>query len=152
MTGGPALSRGVRAAFTGPSHDPAILRREVDETGESMRAAGVLLPRIPSEPPGTPAPGTSTRAGGRPAAAPHEVVVLRAPACHLCEDALGALGEFSRTFPLAVRVVELTSPEGMELQARHRPAMPPAVILDGRLFSVGRLPRRKLRRLLDGGR
>ena len=141
----------MRAAFIDPSHDPAILSREVDEASESRRAARVLLPRIPCEPPGTPAPGAPTQAGGRPPTTFHDVVVLRSPACHLCEDALEALGELSRAFPLSVRVVELTSPEGAELQARHRPAMQPAVILDGRLFSAGRLPRRKLRRLLEGG-
>jgi len=40
-------------------------------------------------------------------------------------------------------------PEGMLLVQRHRPAMPPAVLIDGTLFSVGRLPRKKLRKLLE---
>jgi hypothetical protein len=32
---------------------------------------------------------------------------------------------------------------------RYRPAMPPVVLVGGRLFSAGRLPRRKLRRQLE---
>lgn len=78
-----------------------------------------------------------------------EVVVLSAPVCHLCEDALEALAELAREFPIRVREVGMESPEGRELVRLHRPAMPPAVLFDGFLFSVGRLPRKKLRRLLE---
>lgn len=78
-----------------------------------------------------------------------EVVVLSAPDCHLCEDALEALADLGREFPLEVREVGMDTPEGRELVRVHRPAMPPAVLVDGALFSVGRLPRKKLRRLLE---
>jgi len=78
-----------------------------------------------------------------------DVVVLTSPACHLCQGAIEALGELATDFPLSVREVEMTSPEGMLLVQRHRPAMPPAVLIDGTLFSVGRLPRKKLRKLLE---
>jgi len=78
-----------------------------------------------------------------------EVVVLSSPACHLCKDALEALGELGREFPIRVREVGVESPEGRELLRLYHPAMPPAVLVDGSLFSVGRLPRKKLRRLLD---
>ncbi len=79
-----------------------------------------------------------------------EVVVVTASACHLCEDALEALSGLAREFPLRVRQVDMGSPEGRALVARYRPAMPPAVVVNGELFSAGRLPRRKLRRLLEG--
>ncbi len=78
-----------------------------------------------------------------------DVVVLSSPACHLCEDALEALAELGREFPIRLREVEMETPEGRELLRTHRPAMPPAVLIDGSLFSVGRLPRKKLRRLLE---
>jgi hypothetical protein len=78
-----------------------------------------------------------------------DVVVLTSPACHLCEDALEALAELGREFPVRVREIGMESPEGRELIRMHRPAMPPAVLLDGVLFSAGRLPRKKLRRLLE---
>lgn len=79
-----------------------------------------------------------------------EVVVLSSPGCHLCGDALRTLEGLAREFHLSVREVDMTSAEGARLVELHRPLMPPAVILDDRLFSVGRLPRKKLRRELEG--
>lgn len=84
-----------------------------------------------------------------PAAGPVEVVVVHSDGCHLCDDALGALEEFSREFPLTVRTVDFDTPEGRELRRRHRPPMPPLVLVDGELFGWGRLSRRKFRRLLE---
>lgn len=78
-----------------------------------------------------------------------DVVVLSSPACHLCEDALESLGELGREFPIRVREIGMETPEGRELLRIHRPAMPPAVLVDGSLFSVGRLPRKKLRKALE---
>lgn len=78
-----------------------------------------------------------------------DVVVLSSPACHLCQDAIEALLELDREFPIRVREVGMETPEGRELVRVHRPAMPPAVLVDGVLFSAGRLPRKKLRRLLE---
>jgi thioredoxin-like negative regulator of GroEL len=82
---------------------------------------------------------------------PVEIVVVRSPACHLCEDAIEALDEMRARFPLDVRLVELQSEEGRDIVARHRPALFPAVLVEDRLFSSGRLPRRKLERILARG-
>lgn len=78
-----------------------------------------------------------------------EVVVVSSPSCHLCEDALAALADLAAEFPLSVREVDIRSPEGARIVERYRPAMPPAVVVDGELFSAGRLPRKKLRRYLE---
>ena len=85
------------------------------------------------------------RGGPRPV----EVVVVTSPSCHLCEDALAALAELAAEFPLSVRQVDMGSAEGGRIVERYRPAMPPAVLVDGELFSAGRLPRGKLRRYLE---
>ncbi len=77
-----------------------------------------------------------------------DVIVLSAPGCHLCHDAVRSLGEMAAEFELSVREIGMDSPEGMDLIRLHRPAMPPAVIVNGRLFSIGRLPRKKLRKRL----
>lgn len=77
------------------------------------------------------------------------VVVVRSPACHLCDDAIEALEEIGASFPLDVRMVEIDSEEGREILARYRPALSPAVVIEDRLFSSGRLPRRKLLRMLE---
>ncbi|MDP9302299.1 MAG: glutaredoxin family protein [Actinomycetota bacterium] len=78
-----------------------------------------------------------------------EVVVVRAPACHLCEDAIETLDEIRARFPIDVRLVEIDSDEGRAIVARYHPALSPAVLIDGRLFSSGRLPRKKLLRALE---
>lgn len=78
-----------------------------------------------------------------------EVVVLTSDACHLCDDALDALRELAPEHGLWIREIPMDSPEGLALVRQHRPAMPPAVLVDGALFSVGRLPRKKLRKLLE---
>ncbi|WP_448059223.1 glutaredoxin [Cellulomonas hominis] len=77
------------------------------------------------------------------------VTVVHAPACHFCEDAEAGLAELAARFALDVRVVGIESPEGQRLVAVHRPAMNPLVLVDGEYFSSGRLPRKKLVKLLE---
>ncbi len=77
------------------------------------------------------------------------VTVVHATACHFCDDAQQALGELAAEYPLRVSLVAAESPAGQRLLAEHRVGMFPLVLLDGVFFSQGRLPRRKLRKLLD---
>ena len=84
---------------------------------------------------------------------PLPVVVVTAPACHLCDDALHRLRAVAGQARLDVRIVELESAEGRALVAEHRPPMSPLVLVDGVFFSSGRLPQRKvdaLRRVRGG--
>jgi len=60
-----------------------------------------------------------------------------------------ALEVLAQRFAMRVRVVDLESAEGLRLTAAHRPAMSPLVLVDGRFFSAGRLPRKKLAALLE---
>lgn len=78
------------------------------------------------------------------------VTMVTAPGCHLCDDARDALDELGTAYALEVSVLDARSPEGGELLRAHRAAMNPLVLVDGELFSSGRLPRGKLRALLDG--
>jgi glutaredoxin len=80
------------------------------------------------------------------------VIVVGAPACHFCEDAQAALAELARDYPIEVRRVDAGSAEGAQLLRGHRAPMTPLVLLDGSYVSSGRLPRGKLRKLLDGRR
>lgn len=77
-----------------------------------------------------------------------EVTLVHAPACHFCDDAEQALGLLAPRFDLDVRIVEIDSDEGRRLIAEYRPAMSPLVLVDRSYFSSGRLPRRKLEKLL----
>ncbi len=78
-----------------------------------------------------------------------DVILVTAPICHLCVDARQGLADLAGTFPLSVREVDIASTEGQRLFARLHPPMPPFVVIDGELFSFGRLPRKKLRRFLE---
>lgn len=79
---------------------------------------------------------------------PLEVVVVTSPGCHLCTDAERVLRAAAASRPMDLRCVDIDSPEGVALQRRHRPALQPLVLVDGERFSVGRLSRGRLRRLL----
>ena len=80
------------------------------------------------------------------------VTVVHTDACHFCEDAQDALAEIARELPLRLELIPATSAAGAQLVRAHRPAMFPLVLVDGAYFSVGRLPRRKLRTVLAGRR
>ncbi|HEX7805706.1 MAG TPA: glutaredoxin [Cellulomonas sp.] len=82
---------------------------------------------------------------------PIPVTVVHAEACHYCDEAERELAALAEQFALAVRVVPLDSVEGRGLVDLHRPAMNPLVLVDGAYFSSGRLPRKKLTRLLTAG-
>lgn len=83
-------------------------------------------------------------------AEPVRVTVVTAPACHFCDDAQAALAGLAQVYPLAVRLVAADSSDGQVLLHRHGAGMFPLVLVDGVFFSAGRLPRRKLARLLAG--
>lgn len=86
---------------------------------------------------------------GAPAADTVRVTVVHAPACHFCDDARTALDELAGNYPIRVELVEAGSNRGRRLLAEHRAGMFPLVLIDDAYFSVGRLPRKKLRGLLD---
>ena len=79
---------------------------------------------------------------------PVRMTVVESPACHYCADAHEALAELGATYPVIVDTVDARSDAGRLLMARHRAAMSPLVLLDGAFFSHGRLPRRKLAKVL----
>ncbi|HEX6527040.1 MAG TPA: hypothetical protein VF070_44540 [Streptosporangiaceae bacterium] len=76
------------------------------------------------------------------------VTVVTAPACHFCEDALDVLTGLRTVYRLTVEEAAADSPAGQVLLRRHGTGMFPLVLVDGEFFSAGRLPRRKLGRLL----
>lgn len=81
---------------------------------------------------------------------PISVTLVHSPACHYCDDAEAALRELSTTYAIDVSVVSIDSTAGAELVARHRPGLNPLILVDGEFFSSGRLPRKKLVKMLQG--
>ena len=90
----------------------------------------------------------STRPG--PQHGPVQVTVVQSPSCHYCADAHQALKQLADDgHPVEVTTLDVRDPAGQELMRRHGAAMSPLVLVDGAFFSQGRLPRRKLARLLQ---
>ncbi len=74
-----------------------------------------------------------------------DVVLVEAPACHLCVDAAAVLADAAARDPrVNVRRVDLASEEGRAIARTHRVPMPPIVVIDGVLLGWGRLSRGKL--------
>jgi thiol-disulfide isomerase/thioredoxin len=81
-------------------------------------------------------------------AATVEVTVLVQHDCQFCALAAEILARVGQDHPLSVRHIDLDSLEGRDLAARHGVLFAPGVLLDGQLFSYGRLSERRLRRHL----
>ena len=80
---------------------------------------------------------------------PARITVVESEACHFCDDAKLALSELAARYPLRVATVDVRSEAGQRLMQVHRASMSPLVLVDGDFFSHGRLPRRKLVKLLE---
>lgn len=76
------------------------------------------------------------------------VTVVTARGCHFCEDARQALAALGRVYPLTVEEIAAHSAAGQALVLEHGTGMFPLVLVGGAFFSAGRLPRRKLARLV----
>ena len=83
-----------------------------------------------------------------PAAEPVQITVVDSEACHFCADAHEVLEGFATSYPLTVESIDVRSDAGRTLMTRHRAPMSPLVLVDGAFFSSGRLPRRKLEKVL----
>lgn len=79
-----------------------------------------------------------------------QVTLVESEACHFCEDARRVLADLAAVYPIAIETVDVRTPAGTELMQVHRASMSPLVLVDGLFFSHGRLPRRKLLKLLTG--
>lgn len=77
-----------------------------------------------------------------------EVTVLSQADCRFCDHAAVVLERVGHDHPLAVRHVDLTTDEGRRLASTHGVLFAPGIVLDGQMFSYGRLSERRLRRHL----
>jgi len=73
------------------------------------------------------------------------VTVLTQQNCASCERAKQVLDRVATAYPLSTHEVSLDTPPGRELALKHGVMF---ALLDGALFSYGRLSERKLRRTL----
>lgn len=79
-----------------------------------------------------------------------EVTLVHATACHLCDDAEAAIADLATRVPLRLAQLDAASESGRRLLAEHRAGMLPLLLIDGRFFSFGRVPRGALNRIETG--
>lgn len=85
----------------------------------------------------------------QPSAEPARITIVESEACHFCDDARRVLEQLARSYPVTVVTLDVRSEAGQRLVQVHRASMSPLVLLDGEPFSHGRLPRRKLAKVLE---
>jgi hypothetical protein len=77
------------------------------------------------------------------------IVLITAPDCHFCTDGKAVLARLAAHYPLTVREIAWSSADGQALVARHGILFPPGLLIEDEFVGFGRVPERKLRRLLE---
>ena len=72
--------------------------------------------------------------------------------CTLCDVAKEVLGRLQQEYELEIETVDVATEHGQRMALEAGMLFPPGLLLDGRPFSYGRLPERKLRRELERSR
>lgn len=78
-----------------------------------------------------------------------ELLLLTREDCAFCHEAEEILGRMSTAYGIAMRTLDLDTPEGQQLAERGGVLFPPGIFIDGQPFSYGRPSERKLRRELE---
>jgi glutaredoxin len=77
------------------------------------------------------------------------VTLLTQDDCAFCDHAKTVLARLGAEQPLEIDEIRLDSAEGRALAVQHTVLFAPGVLLNGALFSHGRLSEKKLRRTLE---
>lgn len=78
-----------------------------------------------------------------------QITLVEAPGCHLCEEASETLLRLAESYPMEVVRLDSSSDRGRHLLEVHRSPMTPLILIDGQVFSWGRLSERKLAKVLQ---
>jgi hypothetical protein len=73
-----------------------------------------------------------------------DVLILVRAGCHFCRDAQAMLDGLADEYPLGIRTLDMTTPEGERIALQARLLFPPGILLQGRPFSYGRPSEGKL--------
>lgn len=74
-----------------------------------------------------------------------DITLLTQPSCAFCDQAKEILSRVVADFPLNIQEVGLNTEEGRKLAIQHAVMFAPGILIDGQLFSYGRLSEKKLR-------
>lgn len=78
-----------------------------------------------------------------------EITLLTQPSCSYCDHAKEILTRLASQYPLRINEIGLRTEEGEKLAIKHAVMFAPGILLDGKLFSYGRLSEKKLKAHLD---
>lgn len=78
-----------------------------------------------------------------------DITILTQSSCPSCERAKEILSQLIPEFTLNVREVGLETDEGRNLALQHGVVFAPGILINGELFSYGRLSENKLRARLS---
>lgn len=76
------------------------------------------------------------------------ITLLTQPDCPLCDHAKRVLARIGHDIPITVAEMDMKGDDGRALATTAGVMFAPGVLLDGTLFSYGRLSERKLRKAL----
>ncbi len=77
------------------------------------------------------------------------LTLLTQPSCSYCDQAKEILSRLANEYPLRVTEIGIQTQEGETLAIQHAILFAPGILLDGKLFSYGRLSEKKLRSKLE---
>ncbi|MCO4239214.1 glutaredoxin family protein [Pseudarthrobacter raffinosi] len=77
-----------------------------------------------------------------------DITILTKASCASCVQAKEVLSGLRQDYSLEIREVSLETEEGRELAGRTGVVFAPGILINGKLFSYGRLSEKKLRRHL----
>jgi hypothetical protein len=80
-----------------------------------------------------------------------EAILLTRQDCLLCHEAEALLTRLAAEYPLAITIIEGTTPAGQAVAEQYRLPFSPSLVLGGVAFGYGRLSEGALRREIERG-
>lgn len=74
-----------------------------------------------------------------------EITILTQDSCAFCDQAKQILSHLAMDYPLSIQEIGLNTEEGRKLAIQHLVMFAPGILIDGKLFSYGRLSEKKMR-------
>jgi glutaredoxin len=78
-----------------------------------------------------------------------QITLLTQADCAFCDQAKKVLARLNDQHPLEIEEIRLDSAQGRALAVQHAVLFAPGVLLNGAMFSHGRVSEKKLRRALE---
>lgn len=77
------------------------------------------------------------------------LLYITSEGCEHCEETRALLHKIQKEYDLAIKEIDMASPQGMELVMQYRIMLAPAIIIDKNLISMGKVSEKSLREKLQ---